>query len=102
MTFYFPLMTCLLLSALFSLVFWVVNAETAIAHRAECPRAVLPADAARERFGADPARRLDGQAAGGREEGPLRLHRRPRAHRDVPRGARLPLRREGCDQLRPE
>lgn len=24
-TFYFPLMTCLLLSALFSLVFWVVN-----------------------------------------------------------------------------
>jgi hypothetical protein len=55
MTFYFPLMTCLLLSALFSLVFWVVNAETAIGHRAECPRAVLPADAARERFGADPA-----------------------------------------------
>jgi hypothetical protein len=25
MTFYFPLMTCLLLSVLFSLVFWVVN-----------------------------------------------------------------------------
>jgi hypothetical protein len=25
MTFYFPLMTCLLVSALFSLVFWVVN-----------------------------------------------------------------------------
>jgi hypothetical protein len=24
-TFYFPLMTCLLLSVLFSLVFWVVN-----------------------------------------------------------------------------
>ena len=25
MTFYFPLMTCLLVSVLFSLVFWVVN-----------------------------------------------------------------------------
>jgi hypothetical protein len=25
MTFYFPLMTCLLLSVLLSLVFWVVN-----------------------------------------------------------------------------
>jgi hypothetical protein len=25
MTFYFPLMTCLLLSVVFSLVFWVVN-----------------------------------------------------------------------------
>jgi hypothetical protein len=25
MTFYFPLMTCLLLSVLFSLIFWVVN-----------------------------------------------------------------------------
>jgi hypothetical protein len=25
MTFYFPLMTCLLLSVLFSLVFWAVN-----------------------------------------------------------------------------
>ena len=25
MTFYFPVMTCLLLSVLFSLVFWVVN-----------------------------------------------------------------------------
>ena len=25
MTFYFPLMTCLLLSVLFSLLFWVVN-----------------------------------------------------------------------------
>jgi Protein of unknown function (DUF2905) len=25
MTFYFPLMTCLLLSLLFSLIFWVVN-----------------------------------------------------------------------------
>jgi hypothetical protein len=25
MTFYFPLMTCLLLSVLFGLVFWVVN-----------------------------------------------------------------------------
>jgi hypothetical protein len=25
MTFYFPLMTCLLLSAVFSLVFWIVN-----------------------------------------------------------------------------
>jgi hypothetical protein len=25
MTFYFPLMTCLLLSVLFSLVFWVLN-----------------------------------------------------------------------------
>jgi Protein of unknown function (DUF2905) len=25
MTFYFPLMTCLLLSVLFSVVFWVVN-----------------------------------------------------------------------------
>ena len=25
MSFYFPLMTCLLLSVLFSLVFWVVN-----------------------------------------------------------------------------
>ena len=25
MTFYFPLMTCLLLSVVFSLVFWIVN-----------------------------------------------------------------------------
>ena len=25
MTFYFPLMTCLLVSVLFSLIFWVVN-----------------------------------------------------------------------------
>jgi hypothetical protein len=30
MTFYFPLMTCLLVSVLFSLVFWVVTAEATI------------------------------------------------------------------------
>ena len=41
MTFYFPLMTCLLLSVVLSLVFWVVNRRDG--DRAIAPGAALPA-----------------------------------------------------------
>src|ERR1700730_17951208 len=51
-TFYFPLMTCLLLSVLFSLVFWVVSRESS--ERAiSAPRAVLLREIGRERFTVD-------------------------------------------------
>jgi hypothetical protein len=50
-TFYFPLMTCLLLSVPFSLVFLGGESLKRLrSHRA--PRADLPADVGRERFGA--------------------------------------------------
>jgi hypothetical protein len=55
-TFYFPLMTCLLVSVLFSLVLWVANPlKRRSDHRAEgrWARALLPEEAARARFAPD-------------------------------------------------
>src|ERR1700738_3921269 len=57
-TFYFPVRTVLLLSRLFSLVFWVVNRCGGAGHRTGCrdPRAAFPGEVVWERFDDAPFR----------------------------------------------